>query len=150
MTQKKSFKAMADVPGSSSHPHGPLLGDWSSCSVLHIQLSHLQTQRFLPSADLVPVCAGLISIDGRAFAKNSPAITQCVQPLQQRGHPLWCYNRTNNVTLHQRHGPDNKVALAKILADLYKGDEAEFARMSIREGCSGYNPADWVSHNPLL
>ena len=78
------------------------------------------------------------------------AITRCVQPLQQRGHPLWCYNGTNDVTHHQRQGPDNKAALAKILADLFKGDEAEFARMSIREGCSGYIPADWVSHNPLL
>jgi hypothetical protein len=54
------------------------------------------------------------------------------------------------VTRHQRQGPDNKAALAKILADLFKGDEAEFARMSIREGYSGYNPMDWVSHNPLF
>ena len=77
------------------------------------------------------------------------AITLCVQPLQQRGHPLWCYSGTNDVTHYQRQGPDNKAGLAKILANLFKGEEADFARMSTREGGSGYNPVDWVSHDPL-
>ena len=57
------------------------------------------------------------------------AITRCVQPLQRRGHPLWRYNGTNDVTRHQRQGLDNKAALSKILVDLFKGEKEDFARL---------------------
>lgn len=70
------------------------------------------------------------------------AITRCVQPLQQRGHPLWCYNGTSDATRYKRQGPHDKAAMAKILVDLFKGEVEDFAQLSIREGCSGYNPAD--------
>ena len=67
------------------------------------------------------------------------AIARCVQPLQQRGHPLWCYNGTSDVTRYKRQGPDDKAALAKILANLFKGEEEDFSQLSIQEGSPATN-----------
>lgn len=72
-------------------------------------------------------------------------ITRCVQPLQQRMHPLWCYNGTSDATRYKRKGPDNQAAMAAILADLFKGEEEEFALLGNRDGYSSYNPIEWVS-----
>ena len=69
---KKLVGTMADIPGSSSRPHGQALGDWSSGSVSRLQLCDLQWQGYLPAADLVHVRAGLTSADGEAFTKNFP------------------------------------------------------------------------------
>src|SRR3989337_2024289 len=75
----KSIKAnheklqnMASAPSSSSRPHGPQEGDWRSCSVSHLQLNRLQTQGYLPPADLVSVRAGLASIGNDVLAENFP------------------------------------------------------------------------------
>ena len=76
-------------------------------------------------------------------------ITRSVQPLQQRMHPLWCYNEMNDATHYKRKGPANQKAMAAILADLFKGEEEDFVQLSIQEGCFGYNPVDWVSYDPL-
>ena len=56
------------------------------------------------------------------------AITRCVQPLQQRMHPMWRYNRTSDASRCKQKGPDNEVTMAAILADLFKGEEEVFAR----------------------
>ena len=45
--------------------------------------------------------------------------------------------------------PDTPAALAKILAELFKGEEEEFLRINRREGYSMYNPPSWVSPNPF-
>ena len=63
---------MASAPSSSSRPHGPKKGDWKKCYVSHGQLEKLQTQGFLPTANLVPVRAGLTSFNGGAQAENFP------------------------------------------------------------------------------
>ena len=63
---------MASTPGSSSRPHGHQEGDWQSCSVPHLQQSRLQTQGYLPLADLLSVQAGLASIDNDVMAENFP------------------------------------------------------------------------------
>ena len=44
-----------------------------------------------------------------------------------------------------RKGPDNFAALATILADMYKGEKEDFARLTCREGFSMYNPIPCVS-----
>ena len=67
---------MASAPGSSSRPHGPQEGDWESCSVSHLQLNRLQTQGYLPPADLVSVRAGLASMGDGALAENFPNPSQ--------------------------------------------------------------------------
>ena len=67
---------MAGIPSSSSRPHGLLPSDWASCSVSRLQLSNLQTQGYLLAADLIPFRAGLISVDGQAFAERSPALSK--------------------------------------------------------------------------
>ena len=67
---------MASAPSSSSRPHGPQKGDWESCSVSHAQLTKLQTQGYLPPVDLVPIQAGLTSINGEALAENFPNPTE--------------------------------------------------------------------------
>ena len=56
-----------------------------------------------------------------------------VQPLQYRGHPLWCYNREDDATRYGRKGPDNATALAKILSELFKGEEEEFTHIKPRD-----------------
>ena len=63
---------MASAPGSSLCPHGPQEGDWQCCFVSHLLLSRLQTQGYLPLADLVSVRAGLYSVGNDAMAENFP------------------------------------------------------------------------------
>ena len=73
---RRNHSNMASVPSSSSRPHGSEKGDWEKCSVSHDQLSKLQTQGFLPPADLVPVRAGLTTFTGEALAENFPNPTR--------------------------------------------------------------------------
>ena len=83
LTRRKSLELairnranMVGAPSSSSCPHGPQKGDWESCSVSHAQLTKLQTQGYLPSSDLVPVWAGLTSINGESLAEDFPNPTK--------------------------------------------------------------------------
>ena len=80
----------------------------------------------------------------------SICIMQGVQPLQYRGQPMWHFNGEDNATRCGRKGPDSVTALAKILSDLYKGEEEEFIRIKPRDGFSMYNPPSWVSCHFLL
>ena len=72
-------------------------------------------------------------------------IKRGVQPLQHRGRPMWHYNGEDDATRRGRKGPDSTAALARILSDLYKGEEEEFLRIKTRDGFSMYNPREWVS-----
>ena len=76
------------------------------------------------------------------------SIVQGVQPLQYRGLTMWHYNGEDNASHYGRKGPDTPAALAKILAELYKGEKEEFTRLKRRDGFSMYNPPSWVSSNP--
>ena len=58
---------------------------------------------------------------------------------------MWHFNGEDDATRYGRKGPDSATALAKILSDLYKGEEEEFARIKPRDGFSMYNPPSWVS-----
>ena len=53
---------------------------------------------------------------------------------------MWHFNGEDNATRCSRKGPDSIAALAKILSDLYKGEEEEFIRIKPRDGFSMYNP----------
>ena len=68
-----------------------------------------------------------------------------VQPLQYRGHPLWCFNVEDDATRCGRKGPDTAAALAKILSELFKGEEEEFIRIKPRDGFSMYNHSEGQS-----
>jgi hypothetical protein len=83
---------------------------------------------------------GLTIIDVMAAA-----IARCVQPLQQRVHPLWCYNGANDSTRYTQKGPADQAAMAAVLADLFKGEEQEFARLRPKDGFSSYKPIEVVS-----
>ena len=67
------------------------------------------------------------------------AIKRCVQPLQSRVTPLWCYNGEDDTSRYRRQGPDTPAELASILADLYKGEKEDFP-----EAYSMYTPIEWV------
>ena len=58
---------------------------------------------------------------------------------------MWNYNGEDVASRCLRKGPDNFAALATILADLYKGEKEDFARLTCREGFSMYNLIPWVS-----
>ena len=73
-----------------------------------------------------------------------------VQPLQYRGHPLWCFNEEDDATRCGRKGPDSTAALAKIMFELFKGEEEEFMRIKPWDGFSMYNRPSWVSYTSLL
>ena len=73
------------------------------------------------------------------------SIVRGVQPLQYKGLPMWNYNREDDTSHWSRKGPDTPAALPKILAELFKGEEEEFLRITHREGYSMYNPPSWVS-----
>ena len=51
------------------------------------------------------------------------AIKRCIQPLQSRVTPLWCYNAEDDASHYRRKGSDTPAELAMILADLYKGEK---------------------------
>ena len=55
---RTNHSSMASVPSSSARS-GLEKGEWERCSVSHSRLTKLQTQGFLPHADLVPVRTGL-------------------------------------------------------------------------------------------
>ena len=57
------------------------------------------------------------------------SIARGVQPLQYRGLPMWHYNRVDDASRYGRKGPKTPAALAKILAELYKGEKEEFTRL---------------------
>ena len=80
----------------------------------------------------------------------SICIMRGVQPLQYRGRPMWHFNGEDDATRCGRKGPDSATALAKILSDLYKGEDEEFIRIKPRDGFSMYNPPSWVSCYLLL
>ena len=58
---------------------------------------------------------------------------------------MWDFNGEDGATRCGRKGPDSTAALAKILSDLYKGEEEEFLRVNPQGGFSMYNPLSWVS-----
>ena len=78
------------------------------------------------------------------------SIARGVQPLQYRGLPLWQYNVEDDASCCGRKGPDTPAALAKILAELFKGEEMEFLRIKLRDGYSMYNPPSWVRPGPSV
>ena len=68
------------------------------------------------------------------------SIERGVQPLQYRGLPMWHYDGEDDASRYGRKGPDTPPALAKILAELFKGEEKEFLCIKCRDGYSMYNP----------
>ena len=61
---------------------------------------------------------------------------------------MWHYNGEDDASRCGRKGPDTPAALAKILAEQFKGEEKEFLRIKLRDGHSMYNPPSWVSPDP--
>src|SRR5215216_4186586 len=72
------------------------------------------------------------------------AIKQCIQPLQSRVTPLWCYNGEDDASRYRYKGLDTPAVLAMILDDLYKGEKDDFLRLNCREAYSMYTPIEWV------
>ena len=61
------------------------------------------------------------------------------------GSTMWHFNGEDDATRCGHKGSDSIVVLAKILSDLYKGEEEEFIRTKPWDGFSMYNPPNWVS-----
>ena len=59
------------------------------------------------------------------------SIMRGVQQLQYRGLPMWHYNEEDDASRYGWKGPKTPAALAKILAELYKGEKEEFTRLQI-------------------
>lgn len=66
-------------------------GKWERCSMPHSQLVKLQTQGFLPPADLVPVRAGLASFNDKIQAEDFP--NPPLPRLGMRMDLLWPHGR---------------------------------------------------------
>ena len=67
-------------------------------------------------------------------------IMRGVQPLQYRGKTMWHFNGEDDATRSGHKSPDSATALARILSDLYKGEEEDFLHIKPRDGFSMYNP----------
>ena len=63
---------------------------------------------------------------------------------------MWRFKGEEDATRCRRKGPNSVAALAKILSDLFKGEEEEFIRIKPWDGFSMYNPPSWLSYIPLL
>ena len=79
----------------------------------------------------------------------SICIIRGVHALQYRGKPMWHFNGEDDASRCGRKGPDSAASLARILSELYKGEEEEFLRIKPRDGFSMYNPPSWVSRDFL-
>ena len=75
----------------------------------------------------------------------SICIMRGVQPLQYRGHRLWCFNEEDDATRCGRKGPRSAADLVKIMSDLYKGEKEDFLQTGPLNGFSMNNPRRWVS-----
>ena len=60
---------------------------------------------------------------------------------------MWHFNREDDSTRSGRKGPGSATAVARILSDLYKGEEEEFLRIKPQDGLSMYNPPEWASRH---
>ena len=80
----------------------------------------------------------------------SICVIRGVRPLQYRGKPMWHFNGEGDASCCGRKGLDSATSLARILSNLYKGEEEEFLRIKPRDGFSMYNPRSWVSCHLLL
>jgi len=78
------------------------------------------------------------------------SIARGVQPLQNRGLPIWHYNGQDDTSCYGRKGPKTPAALAKILSEMYKGEKEEFTHLQHRDGFSMYNPPIWVSFSSTI
>ena len=79
------------------------------------------------------------------------AIKRCVQPLQSRVTPLWCYNGEDDASRYKRKGPNTPAELASILAYPYNGEKENFLWLNCWEAYSMYTPIEWVrSHSYVL
>ena len=58
---------------------------------------------------------------------------------------MWHFNGEDDTTHCVHKGPDSTTAFARILSNLYKGEEEEFLHIKTRDGFSMYNPPEWVS-----
>ena len=63
---------------------------------------------------------------------------------------MWHYNGEDDASRCGRKGPDTSAALAKILVELFKGEEEEFLRIKHGGGYSMYSPPSWVSSDPTM
>ena len=63
---------------------------------------------------------------------------------------MWHYNGEDDASRYGRKGPKTPAALAKILAELYKGEKEEFTHLKIRDGFSMYNPPSWVRFSSTI
>ena len=63
---------------------------------------------------------------------------------------MWHYNGEDDASCYGRNGPKTPAALAKILAELYKGEKEEFTHLQYRDGFSMYNPPSWVSSDSTM
>ena len=70
----------------------------------------------------------------------SICVIRGVHPLQYRGKPMWHFNGEDDASRCGCKGADSATSLARILSDLYKGEEEEFLRIKPRDGFSMYNP----------
>lgn len=73
------------------------------------------------------------------------AIGRGVQLLQQRTHPLWRYNRSNDTTQAIREGFKNQAALTATLEVIYKGEKEDFVERKMFDDITYYKPIEEVS-----
>ena len=66
----------------------------------------------------------------------SICVIRGVQPLQYRGKPMWHSNGEDDASRCGCKGPDSAKCLARILSELYKGQEEEFLRIKPQDGFS--------------
>ena len=92
----------------SWHPRGPQEKDTRE---IHLLMSRIK----------LLAKSGLTIIEVMAIC-----IIWGVQPLQYRGKPMWHFNGEDDATRCGRKGPDSVTTLARIMSDLYKGEEEDF------------------------
>ena len=105
---QKGLPEFASVPLKKRHIWRPRSLEEDDSAEVHQLMSKIRTL----------AQSGLTIVEVMATS-----IVRGFQPLQYRGLPLWHYNGEDEASRCGRKGPDTPAALAKILAELFKGEE---------------------------
>lgn len=74
------------------------------------------------------------------------ALAREVQPLQQRIHPMWDYNRTDDSTRAIWARFHNHQALGVVLKSIFKDEKADLVKEPMYDGFASYKPVEAVSY----
>ena len=74
------------------------------------------------------------------------ALARGIHLLQQRVHPMWEYNGTDDSTHAIRVGFHDRRALGTVLESMFKGEKEDLVKEPMFDGFASYRPVEAVRY----